>query len=156
MLLDETPIFSLWSILVTCVFLNIKKFLEIVSLMFSNIVNILMITYFKIKNLYRYISVLHLYIVWAIMLLLFNFVRHILGSTSKYRELLLSTISVVFSFAGSSSFNSLFPQLFLLLTFLVFFLFLAYSIECSDYLFSVFYVFYKMSFWLNLFLGLLY
>lgn len=28
MLLDETPIFVLWSILVTCVFLNIKKFLE--------------------------------------------------------------------------------------------------------------------------------
>ena len=28
MILDKTPIFILWSILVICVFLNIKKFLE--------------------------------------------------------------------------------------------------------------------------------
>lgn len=63
------------------------------------------------------------------MLFLFNFVRYILGSTSKYRKLFLLTISIVYVFvlfSGSISFNYFFPQSFLFLTCLVFFYILFY------------------------------
>lgn len=126
MLLDETPIFVLWSILVTCVFLNIKKFLETYFthvFKYSEYFNDNI--YFKIKSLCRNTYLFYLLYYMSYYVIFVQFCQIYFGFCFKIQEIIfIDHINCGFFlllFSGSISFNYFFPQSFLFLTCLVFF-----------------------------------